>query len=71
MVHTNDDESMLSMLNRGCQGTLHHFSDKHVDRYVRVFAGRHNELEADTVNVMGRMSKSLVGRMLYYRDLVA
>ena len=50
MAHTNGIESFWSMLKRGYQGTFHHFSEKHLDRYVSEFAGRHNVREADTVD---------------------
>ena len=43
MASTNGIESFWSMLKRGYQGTFHHFSEKHTDRYVTEFAGRHND----------------------------
>ena len=42
MAHTNGLESFWSMLKRGHDGTYHHFSPKHLDRYVTEFEGRHN-----------------------------
>ena len=71
MAHTNGIESFWSMLKRGYQGTFHHFSEKHLDRYVGEFAGRHNEREADTINIMGELVKGLEGKHLPYRDLIA
>ena len=59
------------MLKRGYQGTFHHFSEKHLDRYVGEFAGRHNDREADTIDMMGAMVKGLEGEPLRYRDLIA
>ena len=71
MAHTNGIESFWAMLKRGYQGTFHHFSEKHLDRYVGEFAGRHNDREADTINMMGNMTQGMVGKRLTYRDLVA
>ena len=55
MAHTNGVESFWSMLKRGYNGTFHHFSEKHLDRYVTEFADRHNDREADTTNQMSTM----------------
>ena len=71
MAHTNGVESFWSMLKRGYQGTFHHFSEKHLDRYVGEFAGRHNDREADTIDMMGGMAQGMVGKRLKYRDLIA
>ena len=71
MAHINGVESFWSMLKRGYHGTFHHFSEKHLDRYVGEFAGRHNDREADTINIMGGVVKGLEGKHLPYRDLIA
>ena len=55
------------MLKRGYNGTFHHFSEKHLDRYVGEFAGRHNDREADTIDMMGAMVTGLEGKHLPYR----
>ena len=70
MAHTNGIESFWSMLKRGYQGTFHHFSEKHLDRYVREFAGRHNIREKDTANQMGIVAVDMVGKRLRYQDLI-
>ncbi len=70
-AHTNGIESFWAMLKRGYQGTFHHFSVKHLDRYVTEFAGRHNDREADTADMMAHMARGIVGKRLRYRDLVA
>lgn len=59
------------MLKRGYQGTFHHFLEKHLDRYVGEFAGRHNMRNADTIDMMGVVAKQTVGKRLRHRDLVA
>ncbi len=71
MASTNGMESFWSMLKRGYQGTFHHFSEKHLDRYVTEFAGRHNVREADTVEQMGVIAARTVGKRLRYKDLTA
>ena len=71
MAHTNGIESFWALLKRGYHGTFHHFSEKHLDRYVGEFAGRHNDREADTINIMGGVVKGLEGKHLPYRDLIA
>ena len=68
---TQGIESFWSMLKRGYQGTFHHFSEKHTDRYVAEFAGRHNMREADTAEQMGIIAKEMVGKRLTYRELAA
>ena len=70
MAHTNGIESFWSMLKRGYQGTFHHFSEKHLDRYVTEFAGRHNDREADTIDMMGNAAQGMVGKRLTCRGLI-
>ena len=71
MASTNGMESFWSMLKRGYQGTYHKFSEKHLDRYVGEFAGRHNIREADTEDQMAIVARQTVGRRLRYADLIA
>ena len=71
MAHTNGIESFWAMLKRGYQGTFHHFSEKHLDRYISEFAGRHNSRDADTIDMMARVAQGMVGRRLMYRKLVS
>lgn len=70
MAHTNGVESFWSMLKRGYQGTFHHFSEKHLDRYVGEFSGRHNDRDTDTADQMANMAVKMVGRRLRYSDLI-
>ena len=70
-AHTNGMESFWSMLKRGYQGTFHHFSEKHTDRYVAEFSGRHNIREADTADMMAIIARQSVGKRLRYRELIA
>ncbi len=70
-AHTNGIESFWAMLKRGYQGTFHHFSEKHLDRYIGEFAGRHNARPRDTIDQMTAMVKGSVGKRLRYADLTA
>lgn len=70
MAHTNGIESFWSLLKRGYHGTFHHFSAKHLQRYVNEFAGRYNIRERDTIDQMNAVVAGLVGKRLLYRDLV-
>ena len=70
-VHTNGIESFWSMLKRGYVGTYHKISPKHLDRYVREFAGRHNVRGLDTIEQMGVVAAGMVGRRLTRAALVA
>ena len=70
-AHTNGIESFWAMLKRGCQGTFHHISAKHLHRYVAEFAGRHNVRESDTVDQMASVVSDMIGKRLMYRGLMA
>ena len=70
-AHTNGIESFWAMLKRGYQGTFHKFSEKHLDRYVREFAGRNNIRSRDTLDMMRSLAIGMVGKRLRYRDLIA
>jgi len=69
MASTNGMESFWSMLRRGHDGTFHHFSEKHLGRYVAEFAGRHNIRDMDTIDMMGAAARQSVGKRLRYREL--
>ncbi len=70
-VHTNGAESFWSMLKRGYQGTYHHWSPKHLQRYVTEFAGRHNVRDLDTLMQMAAVARGMDGRVLPWRTLTA
>ena len=68
---TNGIESFWSMLKRAHKGVFHKISPKHLDRYVKEFAGKHNIREADTVAQMAHVVAGMVGKRLMRADLVA
>ena len=70
-IYTNGVESFWSMLKRGYMGTYHHMSDKHLQRYVNEFAGRHNSRPLDTRHQMASAVRNAVGKRLQYKDLIA
>ena len=71
MAHTNGMESFWATLKRAHKGVYHKISPKHLDRYVRQFAGKHNDREADTIRQMKNVVAGMVGKRLMYRNLVA
>ena len=70
-AHTNGVESFWSMLKRAHTGTFHKMSPKHLDRYVREFAGCHNLRRLDTLDQMRQVVWGFAGKRLSYRMLVA
>lgn len=62
MAPANGMESFWSMLKRGYQGTFHHFSAKHIQRYVNEFVTRQGLRERDTIDLMGALVAGMVGR---------
>ena len=71
MAHTNGIESFWATLKRGYQGVYHHFSGKHLHRYVTEFAGRHNDRPRDTIAQMADVARRMSGKRLRYRELIA
>ena len=71
MAHTQGIESFWALLKRGYHGTYHHMSEKHLDRYVTEFAGRHNDRPMDTITQMELMVLRMGRKRLRYRDLIA
>ena len=71
MAHTNGIESFWATLKRAHKGVYHKMSEKHLQRYVNEFAGRHNIRRADTADQMRNVVASMVGKRLMYRDLIA
>ena len=70
-AHTNGIESFWAVLKRAHQGTFHKLSPKHLNRYVREFAGKHNLRHLDTQDQMAQVAAALVGKRLLHRDLIA
>ena len=71
MARTNGIESFWSMLKRAHKGVYHKISEKHLQRYVDEFSGRHSIRERDTIDQMGDLVEGMVGKRLRYCDLTA
>ena len=70
-AHTNGIESLRLMFKRGYTGTYHKMSRAHLHRYVREFTERHNIRPLDTEAQMASVARGMVGKKLYYDDLIA
>ena len=71
MAHTNGLESFWSMVKRGYIGTFHHFSAKHLQRYVYEHSGWHNMRNSDTLDQMAEIMDGMIDKRLKYRDLAS
>ncbi|MCY3727959.1 MAG: IS1595 family transposase [Nitrospira sp.] len=73
MAHTNGIESVWAILKRGLNGTFHHVSVKHLDRYVNEFAFRLNEgnCQVDTADRMAALFGTMSGKRVTYKELIA
>lgn len=70
-VNTNGIESLWLMLKRAHRRTFHKLSPKHLDRYVKEFAGRNNIREQDTIEQLSSVRQGVDGKRLHHRTLVA
>ena len=59
------------MFKRAYVGTFHQVSEKHLDRYITEFSGRHNSRELDTIGQMKAIVRGLMGKRLRYRELTS
>lgn len=71
MVSTNGIESFWAQFKRGYDGTFHHVSAQHLERYVAEFAGRHNLRPFDTEVIMSVLVQRSVGKRLTYAELIS
>ena len=73
MASTNGIESVWALLKRDYYGTFHHFSKKHIDRYVNEFTFRLNggNCKIDTIDRMVNLTVKTVGKRITYKELVA
>lgn len=73
MASTNGIESVWAVLKRGYYGIYHHFSVKHLARYVDEFTFRLNEgnVKIHTMNRIQSLIIGMVGKRLTYKALIA
>lgn len=69
-AHTNGIESFWSMLKRGHYGVFHHFSAKHLHRYLAEFESRWNMSKLSGEERLDSMLESAPGLRLTYRNLI-
>ena len=70
-AHTNGVESFWSMLKRGYIGVYHQMSEKHLQRYVDEYVGRHNSRQEETMDQISGVVQAMLGKRLKYRELTA
>ena len=65
-VHTNGIESVWAVLKRGYKGVYHHWSKKHMRRYVNEFVFRFNEgnVRHHTMDRLDHIIRNAVGKRL-------
>lgn len=69
-IHTNGVEGFWSQFKGGYRGTYHSMSKKHLERYAKEFAGRHNIRDMDTLEQMEEVVRIMDGKTLSYDELV-
>ena len=70
-AHTNGIESFWALLKRGYVGTFHHFTWKHLHRYLDEFEARWNLGKLEGGLRLNKVLDSASGRRLTYADLIA
>lgn len=69
-IHTNGIESFWALLKRGVDGTLHHISPKHLQRYVNEFAFRASNGK-DSFSFIDAVCGNAAEGVLPYKQLTA
>jgi len=69
-VSTNQAESYFSQLKRSIDGTHHHVSREHLDRYLAEFDFRYSTCKQSDLERMNRIISRTSGRRLMYRQPV-
>lgn len=73
MAHTNGIESVWALLKRSINGTWHHVSIKHLQRYINEATFRLNggNCEVDTIDRIRAVVAGMGGKRAPYRELIA
>ena len=69
-IHTNGIESFWALLKRGYIGTFHHFTWKHLHRYLAEFETRYNMSKTAGAERLDFMLGFSSGIRLTYRELI-
>ncbi len=70
-IHSNGIESFWALLKRGHYGIFHHFTTKHLHRYLAEFEARWNMRKSGGVERLNSMLESAPGLRLTYKRLIA
>lgn len=72
LASTNGIESVWAVMKRGYNGTFHHFSRKHIDRYVDEFTFRLNQCSVtiDTIRRIENFVTAMDSKVLRYKSLI-
>jgi len=69
-VYTNTLEGWFSLLKRGVNGTFHHVSEEHLDRYVGEFVFRYNNRKITDGERAHQAIRGAEGKRLVYKDTI-
>ncbi|MEX2142973.1 MAG: IS1595 family transposase [Anaerolineales bacterium] len=69
-AHVNTLEGWFSLLKRGINGTYHHVSPQHLDRYIGEFQFRYNARKIKDGDRAIKAMKGAEGKRLVYRDAI-
>jgi|SRR5690242_3257884 len=67
-IHTNTVEGWFSLLKRGVNGTFHHVSEQHLDRYIGEFVHRYNNREKTDNERAQKTIRKTIGKRLMYKE---
>ena len=69
-VHVNTLEGWFSLLKRGLNGTYHHVSPQHLDRYIGEFQFRYSARKMKDGERAKKAIKQVEGKRLVYKDAI-
>ena len=70
-VHTNPIESLWALVKRVYIGIHHHWSEKHMQRYLDTCVFRINRKKVSTVGRVDDLLSMAMGARLTYKELIA
>jgi len=70
-VHVNTAESWIALLKRGYIGIYHHFTEKHLPRYLAEYQARWNMIGYNEAERLDTLLQATPGLKLTYEELIA